>query len=241
MLQYGQKSRQAGEVPTDTGLFEEVTRLNGPLPDYHPQMILQCLLWGTWTIFTSKALTDSFSGKVNLVKDVIERLHVLLQTRNNNSEAVAWTPVDFASFLEQAQDVKSVSAVFVRCTTWVNYDLVERTSWKGWYSSLLVALQPIAGRCRRVSRPLQRFSLHLTQSPSREDPNKFSPRLVNTVIEELHDNPLSDLTPLEHEHLIVLIQTRLEVSPNCSIYTSANEIPRSKNNEERSMVMDSAI
>ena len=28
------------------GLFEHVARLNGPLADYHPQMLLQCLLWG---------------------------------------------------------------------------------------------------------------------------------------------------------------------------------------------------
>lgn len=30
-------------------LFERVVRVNGPLPDYHPQMLLQCLLWGTWS------------------------------------------------------------------------------------------------------------------------------------------------------------------------------------------------
>jgi hypothetical protein len=28
-------------------LFEHVARHNGPLDDYHPQMLLQCLLWGT--------------------------------------------------------------------------------------------------------------------------------------------------------------------------------------------------
>lgn len=28
------------------GLFEYVARHNGPLEDYHPQMLLQCLLWG---------------------------------------------------------------------------------------------------------------------------------------------------------------------------------------------------
>lgn len=46
MLQYGQEVPRHGQ-PATTGLFEDVTRLNGPLPDYHPQMILQCLLWGT--------------------------------------------------------------------------------------------------------------------------------------------------------------------------------------------------
>ena len=36
-----QPSREDSE-----GLFEYVARLNGPLADYHPQMLLQCLLWG---------------------------------------------------------------------------------------------------------------------------------------------------------------------------------------------------
>lgn len=31
---------------SEEGLFEHVARLNGPLADYHPQMLLQCLLWG---------------------------------------------------------------------------------------------------------------------------------------------------------------------------------------------------
>ena len=30
-------------------LFEYVARQNGPLEDYNPQMVLQCLLWGTFT------------------------------------------------------------------------------------------------------------------------------------------------------------------------------------------------
>ncbi|KLO15044.1 hypothetical protein SCHPADRAFT_871712 [Schizopora paradoxa] len=47
ILQYGHKHRRIrGTAAGQAGLFEEVARLNGPLPDYHPQMILQCLLWG---------------------------------------------------------------------------------------------------------------------------------------------------------------------------------------------------
>ncbi len=38
--------RQPEKEETEEGLFEYVARLNGPLPDYHPQMLLQCLLWG---------------------------------------------------------------------------------------------------------------------------------------------------------------------------------------------------
>lgn len=31
---------------TEQGLFEYVARENGPLEQFHPQMLLQCLLWG---------------------------------------------------------------------------------------------------------------------------------------------------------------------------------------------------
>lgn len=45
LLKYGEHpSSQIGK--DEDGLFERVAWLNGPLPDYHPQMILQCLLWG---------------------------------------------------------------------------------------------------------------------------------------------------------------------------------------------------
>lgn len=44
-----------GEKPVDEAdepesLFEHVARLNGPLEEYHPQMLLQCLLWGGSTV-----------------------------------------------------------------------------------------------------------------------------------------------------------------------------------------------
>lgn len=45
MLLYGRKKPIRGEKE-DPGLFESVARFNGPLDDFHPQMILQCLLWG---------------------------------------------------------------------------------------------------------------------------------------------------------------------------------------------------
>ena len=38
--------------PTEQGLFEYVARGNGPLEQFHPQMLLQCLLWGADAFFT---------------------------------------------------------------------------------------------------------------------------------------------------------------------------------------------
>jgi hypothetical protein len=45
MCLYGLPRRRENEV-AEEGLFEYVARLNGPLADYHPQMLLQSLLWG---------------------------------------------------------------------------------------------------------------------------------------------------------------------------------------------------
>lgn len=42
---FGQPKRIEGQH-RDESLFEYVARQNGPLEDYHPQMMLQCLLWG---------------------------------------------------------------------------------------------------------------------------------------------------------------------------------------------------
>lgn len=43
--------RQSERKDSEEGLFEHVARLNGPLADYHPQMLLQCLLWGKFYTF----------------------------------------------------------------------------------------------------------------------------------------------------------------------------------------------
>lgn len=43
MLLYGQAHKESSKE--DESLFEVVARRNGPLVDYHPQMLLQCLLW----------------------------------------------------------------------------------------------------------------------------------------------------------------------------------------------------
>lgn len=43
---FGQKPKESSAAVESESLFEHVARLNGPLDDYNPQMILQCLLWG---------------------------------------------------------------------------------------------------------------------------------------------------------------------------------------------------
>lgn len=46
---------------------------------------------------------------------------------------------------------------------------------------------------------------------TREERGKFSRSLVECLVEELESEPLEHLTPNEHAHLSVLVQTRLEV------------------------------
>jgi len=63
--------RQPENEDAEEGLFEFVARLNGPLADYHPQMLLQCLLWG------KASASRPFSGcsLVNLDKlDVVKTI-----------------------------------------------------------------------------------------------------------------------------------------------------------------------
>ncbi|KAH9969083.1 WD repeat-containing protein [Russula dissimulans] len=73
--------RQPESERAEEGLFEYVARLNGPLADYHPQMLLQCLLWDKLDVV--KAIL------VNLSRDV-ERWH---EQRNDVFESSA-IPID---------------------------------------------------------------------------------------------------------------------------------------------------
>jgi RAVE protein 1 C terminal len=45
ILLHGQ-AKQPSNKEASLNLFEYVARHNGPLDDFHPQMLLQCLLWG---------------------------------------------------------------------------------------------------------------------------------------------------------------------------------------------------
>jgi len=46
MRLYGPPDKSRATSKDEESLFEFVTRQNGPLEDYHPQILLQCLLWG---------------------------------------------------------------------------------------------------------------------------------------------------------------------------------------------------
>lgn len=136
---------------TEWGLFEYVARINGPLEDYHPQMLLQCLLW----------------GKLSLVKRIIVRMAQIFRT----SENFHWKPFAVEDYLQEE-----------------------------------LPMQP-------AMRHLESFDSLFTSTMQTKLPEDhgFSRPLVESLMERLEAQPLPHLTPNEYAHLIVLIQTALEI------------------------------
>lgn len=80
LLKYGKQPEN--QLSIEDELFERVAWLNGPLPDYHPQMVLQCLLWGR-ECRTSKLcylLILRYAGKTEFVKETVVKLYDLFRT-----------------------------------------------------------------------------------------------------------------------------------------------------------------
>ncbi|KAF8634403.1 hypothetical protein AX15_000855 [Amanita polypyramis BW_CC] len=137
-------------------LFEFVARQNGPLEDYHPQMLLQCLLW----------------GKTELVKDIIVNLARDVQMYEKHSGTWHWTPLPIEKFYQTDTFHPKNSIVL-----------------KKRYASL--------------------FNGKDVQDNAEEQ--GFSRQLVTHLIDALENRPLPYLTPNEQAHLLVLIQTTLEI------------------------------
>ncbi|CAE6472515.1 unnamed protein product [Rhizoctonia solani] len=127
-------------------LFEIVSSHNGPLEDHHPQMLLQCLLW----------------GKIDLVKEIIVRL---------------------AASFDAAESAGSDSLYFTKLPAW--QFLSGHTS----YDSIIT----------------------WSSSADDDDPHSFSRRLVERLLQKLEQQRLPHLSETEQAHLIVMIQTTLEI------------------------------
>ncbi|EIW64094.1 WD repeat-containing protein [Trametes versicolor FP-101664 SS1] len=95
LFMYGQ--RRGVEVEADApkrqeeSLFEHVARLNGPLDDYHPQMVLQCLLW----------------EKIQLVKGIIVNLARNVESRRDVHE---WENLPADKFLQRDDEARATNA-----------------------------------------------------------------------------------------------------------------------------------
>ncbi|KII93785.1 hypothetical protein PLICRDRAFT_101217 [Plicaturopsis crispa FD-325 SS-3] len=147
---------QPRNTPSES-LFEYVARQNGPLDDFHPQILLQCLLW----------------EKIELVKDIIVNLaRDIKATRSGEQSISDWHKMPVEQFLRRDQTVKSNN------------------------------VQP---------KLRYNFLFDGPEQKDESDENVFSRGLVLRLIEELEAQPLPHLTPNEHAHLLVLIQTTLEI------------------------------
>ncbi|GJE87639.1 RAVE protein 1 C terminal-domain-containing protein [Phanerochaete sordida] len=89
MSLYGQTPSKRDN--SEESLFEHVARHNGPLDEYHPQMILQCLLW----------------DKIELVKSVIVNLAKNLRWTRDVHE---WKPLPIDEYLQKDDSARMAHA-----------------------------------------------------------------------------------------------------------------------------------
>lgn len=111
MSLYGQQppSQISGD---DGSLFEHVARHNGPLDEYHPQMILQCLLWGRHNLLGHllQCMLTTSPEKVELVKNAFVNLaRNLERTRDIHR----WQPLAFEEFLKKDTIARAVRLHFI--------------------------------------------------------------------------------------------------------------------------------
>lgn len=96
MLLYGPPKSSERKAES---LFEYVARQNGPLPDYHPQMLLQCLLWGMLSLLCDLAQLKIQPEKIELVKEIIVNLAKDIQSLKS------WRSVPVERFFSKDQSV----------------------------------------------------------------------------------------------------------------------------------------
>ncbi|KAG2023063.1 WD repeat-containing protein [Coprinopsis cinerea AmutBmut pab1-1] len=135
-------------------LFEHIARLNGPLADFHPQMLLQCLLW----------------EKTELAKEIITNLCQDVKRHEQLGYVDRWRTLPVERFLQSTKQAPE-----------------------------------------RVRNNYHKTLFNGNAYDSALDEEGFSRNSVTRLIAYLENNPLSHLTPNEQAHLVVLIQTTLEI------------------------------
>ena len=104
MLLFGQSRTDPGSDP----LFEHVALHNGPLQDYHPQMLLQCLLWGpSFPCVQQVNIMNGRTEKVELVKEIIVNLANAIEEAGNSNEII-WKSIAAEQFWRKDHTSKSV-------------------------------------------------------------------------------------------------------------------------------------
>lgn len=108
-------------------LFESVALSNAPLEDWHPQLLLQCMLWSTseltlvqtrfprqkvLTISVWGCLASSFlagSDKVDLVKKIVTQLYLSIESAlNQGLDELQWTTFEAEAFFGTASGLETM-------------------------------------------------------------------------------------------------------------------------------------
>jgi len=99
---------KANEEPPES-LVEYVARQNGPLDHYHPQMLLQCLIWGRFPLSSLYQLLHGVLDKIELVKEIITNLARVLLDDDVDSKSKELPHLPVERFLQSEQPQQGVS------------------------------------------------------------------------------------------------------------------------------------
>lgn len=114
MLHYGQNESVPGDQEHHESLFEAVNAHNGPLVDYHPQMLLQCLLWGMYQVSVpvGTGLANNHSDKLEYVKEVLVLFYKSLKTSKDKGEDTLKIQPLLVDRILQKEELQTVSFFF---------------------------------------------------------------------------------------------------------------------------------
>ena len=85
-------------------LLDQVQALNEPLPDYHPQLLMQCLLAGKLPKLASFCWTETATaGKNTIVDRILLRLAKACKQAQGEGGTAMYTPLDAMDFVGSAQ------------------------------------------------------------------------------------------------------------------------------------------
>jgi hypothetical protein len=86
-------------------LFQLIAWQNGPLLDYHPTVLAQCLIWGMSAISIILIVADR-SDKLDLVKKILVDLHrSLKESEDAGSKRLDFTRLDPFDFVTVGRNV----------------------------------------------------------------------------------------------------------------------------------------
>jgi hypothetical protein len=190
-------------------LFETVARRNGPLPDYHPQMLLQCLLWGPSFLQWRLTAANVSIEKIDVIKQIIVRLAQGLKYLTPEERATFELPsLPADSFLEVHNSMAG---------TTVSYEAELELKLKSPaenYDSSTQSFPVFVWWAKYVGISGLTYICAWQLNRDTEEDSGFSSAVVTKLIQSLEEVPLQALSDNENEQLLVLLQATSDVIGN---------------------------